>query len=34
MERSDDEAVNVEDELEADDRGRLLPREDNEWACV
>lgn len=32
MERSDDEAVNVEDELEAEDRGRLLPREDNEWA--
>ena len=32
MERSEDEAVRVEDELEAEDRGRLLPRDDKEWA--
>ena len=34
METSEDEAVKVEDEEElAEERARVFPREDNEWAC-
>jgi len=32
MDKSDEEAVSVEDEDDAEDLGRLFPREDNEWA--